>query len=525
MATKTIGTISILLMLASLPSWNRTSGEVANRYAKSPALSFYNIWNEPHYSSVAPHVVDRFRQWLKQKYDSLAALRHAWAEAYSDWSEESPFLTENWKSSMPQIDWIEFRNDLNGMLLGELIRTLRKFDSTHVVNANPVGSVWASFAPLGAYNIDDWPIADKNDIHGISYYPDGWERSHDLEPCPFWLHNLAFNAVRSAARGKNFILTELYTNTQNGLALNGYLDKQSISLLAWTALANDCKGMIYWKWLPFMRGRQTLGRGLCQVDGKLAPRGEAVKDIAVVMRKYGQMLCKARLRKPQAAILVDMTGLIKTLEQTTEPATNKFMYESYAGLFKALHEGNVPVDMVRMDRSLDGETLKGYKIIYLPFQIVMRREVAEVLKAYVRQGGWVVADARTATLDELDFAYPISPGAGLDELFGATRSDWIGAKTVYKVHMEESSGSSPTDFYGRFFREKIELHGDVQTLGTFVDTHTPAITRKGYGKGVAILSAVPLGASYYGLPGQSCEPARVGIRKRSRSCARCSLCF
>jgi len=35
---------------------------------------------------------------------------------------------------------------------------------------------------------------------------------------------------------------------------------------------------------------------------------------------------------------MDMVGLLKTLEQTNEPATTKFMYESNAGLFKALSE-------------------------------------------------------------------------------------------------------------------------------------------------------------------------------------------
>jgi len=55
-----------------------------------------------------------------------------------------------------------------------------------------------------------------------------------------------------------------------------------------------------------------------------------------------------------------------------------------------------------------------------------------MLKEYVRQDGWVVADARTGSIDEFDFAYRISPGAGLEELFNATRNDWIGKKGFLK---------------------------------------------------------------------------------------------
>jgi beta-galactosidase GanA len=473
---------------------------VIERYGKNPALSFYNIWNEPHYNSDADHVIDQFRDWLKKKYGALPALRRAWGKEYTAWDQVSPFLSDNWNSSMPQIDWIMFRNELNGILLARLDSTLRKYDAVHPVNANPVGTPWANFNSFGSYNIDNWVIADHDDIHGISYYPDGWERQNNLTPCPFWLHNLTFNTVRCASGNKNYILTEVYTNAQNGLALNGYLTYDFVKDLAWTALSNDCKGMIYWKWSPFMRGRQSLGRGLTRVDGELADRGKAVKDLGAMMKRYGEMLFRAHLRKPQVAVLVDMVGLVKTLEQTTEPATNKFMYESNAGLFKALYEKNISEDILRMDRPLTLQQLESYKIIFLPFQIVMRRHVAELLREYVRNGGWLVADARTATLDEQDFAYRTSPGAGMDTLFGAVRPDWTGKKGFFTVRTNPIQGDSSIGFEGKYFRDQLNVSPHAEVIGSFEDSGGPAVIQNHFGKGWAILSAVPLGASYYGNP-------------------------
>jgi beta-galactosidase len=489
--------------------------QVIQRYGKSPALSFYNIWNEPHYSSTANHVLISFRNWLMKKYLDLSSLRRAWGKEYSDWDEISPFLIDNWNSSMPQIDWAMFRNELNGLLLKQLVQTLRKYDSVHPVNANPVNTTWSNFNNFGAYNIDNWSVAEYNDINGISYYPDGWERDHNLEPCPFWLHNLTFNTIRCLSLGregssfssrkdtrgekKNYILTELYTNVQNGLALNGYQTKESVNLLAWSALANDCKGLIYWQWKPFMRGRQSLGRGLCLVNGELAPRGEAVKDIGAVINKYGDTLFQAHLKTPQVAVLVDMVGLLKTLEQTTELSTNKFMYESSAGIFKSLYEDNITLDILRMDKGINPNLLKRYKIIYLPFQIVMRKHIADMLKEYVRQGGWVVADARTATVNELDFAYHTNPGAGLDELFGAVRPDWYGQKTYFKVRLKGIKGYDPCEFDGKYFKDELQVKDSVNVIGTF-ENNDPAIIEHRFGKGTAILSAVPLGASYFENP-------------------------
>ncbi len=488
---------------------------VIGRYGKSPALSFYNIWNEPHYRSDADHVIERYRKWLRNKYGTLQKLRIAWGKEYSDWDQISPFLNDNWNSSMPQIDWTMFRNELNGVLCGELVHTLRKYDTTHPVNVNPVSTPWAEFSNFENYANDNWVFTEYVDFNGISYYPDGWERGHDPESYPFWLHNLAFSTVRSASGNKNYILTEIYTNAQNGLALHGYLNKESVALLAWTALANDCKGMIYWKWEPFMRGRQSLGRGLCNVAGELAPRGEAVKELGSVVEQYGKVLFEAHLKKPQAAVLMDMVGLLKTLEQSAEAATNKFMYESNAGLFKALFEKNITVDILRADRGITLDSLKQYKIIYLPFQIVMRKKTADLLKEYVRQGGWVVADARTATINELDFAYRKSPGAGLDELFGAVRNDWVGKNSYFQVTMDKRNGNEEYSFEGKYFKDFIRPTGNVEVLGTFTGTDEPAIILNKYGKGSAILSAVPLGASYFEKPENSVNRLLIALARQA----------
>ena len=479
--------------------------EVIQRYGKSPALGFYNIWNEPHYNSTAPYIAERFREWVKNKYKTLPAVRRSWALEIFSWDDVSPNLRDDWKSSMQQIDLTTFRSELNSVLIGELIQTLRKYDPdpTHLITANPVGTALTMMGEFGGYILDNWAVADKNDVHGISYYPDIWERGNNLEPCPFWYQNLTFNTVRCEAGKKDYILTELFTYTQNGLALNGYLTKDQIKLIAWTALANDSKGMIYWQWRPFNRGLQSLGRGLTQVNGELAYRGEAVKELGNVFKQYGDVLHDAHLKKPQAAILIDYIGLLKTLAQNTERATNKFMYESNAGLFKALYEGGINADILRMDRSLDLKTLQDYKILYLPFQIVMRREMADVLKKYVEAGGCVVADAKTATLDELDFAYKVSPGAGLDQLFGAERLDWVGQKDYYPVTMNKTGNNAAFGFEGKYFKEKLRLHDNAKVLGTFTNTNEPAVIENRVGKGRAILSAVPLGAGYFNKPGNN----------------------
>ena len=483
---------------------------VAGRYGHSPALSFYNVWNEPHYSSTAPHVIARFRAWLQKKYGTLAALRRAWGDDYTDWSEVTPFLNDDWNSSLPGIDWALFRTELNGVLLGELTAVLHRIDPVHPVNANPVGTPFATAGSFTNYGTDAWQFAAHEDFAGASYYPDLWAREQGLTRAPLWFHNLNFDVFRCAAGDREYILTELYTNAKSGLTLGGYLDADTARQVAWTALANDCKGLIYWKWQPFMRGRQSLGRGLVGLDGRLAPRGEAVRDFAAVIQQHGRLLRAAHLAPTEAGVIIDMTGMFKTQLQTAEPRTQAFMHQSITGLFRALDEANLTVDLLRADLGLDLARLQRYKILFLPFQIVVRHDLAPVLRAYVEAGGCLVADARTATLDELDYAYTPSPGAGLDTLFGADRKDWIATPGEHRVRL--AAGAPATgEFDGKYFREQLRPYPGAIVLGTFPDTGEPALIANKTGRGTAILSAVPLGASYFDRPANQVNQLLLGL--------------
>jgi len=473
---------------------------LTGRYKNSPAMFGYNLWNEAHYFSIDEITIPKYREWLKNKYGTLTELNRVWGRDYSHWDEIDPVQKGKWTSSMPDIDLELFRHDNNADIAKWTTKTLRKYDTEHWVNINTCQSMLSYFRG-DIYSVDEWIMAPLTDVFGISMYPDEWERwtSKGKDSHPHWRMSMIYNAIRCASKDKPYIISEMQTNMQTGLRIEKALSYDDLYLRTWIAFANDCKGIVYWKWMPFLRGQQSFGRGLTQTDGKLSERGQAVQDVGLVLNKYGGLLYNAKIEPAQTAILWDIIGYYKSSETTHK--AQMFFNDSYEGMYKALWEENISVDIVRTDKPLTLEDLIKYKIIFMPFQVVVAKETAGLLSEYVHKGGWLVADARTATIDNYDFGYPVNPGAGLDQVFGVRRMDWLGRDESIMVTVSENSFfdgyfNNSLELEGKWYKEKVVALDGASILATFNEDDTPAIVLNKYGEGKAILAAFPLSGSY-----------------------------
>jgi beta-galactosidase len=77
--------------------------EVARHAARSPAFYGWDLWSEPAALNLArvgfksepmfcycPSSIERFRQWLKSKYQTLDQLKEAWHRTFTDWKQVEP---------------------------------------------------------------------------------------------------------------------------------------------------------------------------------------------------------------------------------------------------------------------------------------------------------------------------------------------------------------------------------------------------------------------------------------------------
>jgi beta-galactosidase len=171
--------------------------------------------------------------------------------------------------------------------------------------------------------------------------------------------------------------------------------------------------------------------------------------------------------------------------------------DSLLGLHRAFLERQIPVDFVS-PRDITGNGIDQYKILFLPYSVMLSRAVAAGIKRYVENGGNAVAEARLAWNDERGFASEVIPGLGLSEVFGA-REKLIRPVDKPQISMEASSKlpgiAAGQQAAGAAFEEDLDPSPGAQVRGRF-PSGEPAIVENSFGKGTAIIIGSFTGLAY-----------------------------
>jgi beta-galactosidase len=172
--------------------------------------------------------------------------------------------------------------------------------------------------------------------------------------------------------------------------------------------------------------------------------------------------------------------------------------DSLLGIHRALFPSNVPFDYVHIEE-LTPELAAKYKLIYLPYPLMLPRRVGAVLAEYVRSGGALVSEARAGWNDERGWAADTIPGFGLHEIFSAreTAIRTVPPKTASLVWSgADLPGVKDGErLPGRLFEETLEPiapRGRVAARGP----NGPAAVMSAYGKGKTLLLGTYLSAAF-----------------------------
>jgi beta-galactosidase len=474
---------------------------LAREANRSPALYGWDVWSEPHVINWAefpylsnpefgfnPSTQARFRAWLKNRYHTLAALNSAWYRTYTSWDEvEAP----RFPTILSYTDYIDWRMFIDDKLAGDLAmrtRAIRSADPTHpIASHSDAPSLFTS--PTDGYGEpDDFKMSASTDYYGTSMYP---KHSESTKPWSNAFLDTALDFSRSAGHSlnKGFWIGELQAGQgATGMRIAVPVTPEDETFWIWQAVAHGAREFAVYSWYPMSSGFESNGYGLINLDGTITPRARAAGKAAAIVARHASSLLNATPASAQVAILYNRLSYMVGGSQPSMSKLGRAPINSVLGLHEAFAEKQIPVDFVSTESVAAGK-LGQYKILFVPFPVMLSGDVAQGIRRYVENGGVVVGEARFAWNNERGFASDVIPGLGLDKVFGG-REKVIAPEDHVHITMDSSADlpglNAATTIEGGAFQEALDPYPGSRVLGRFQDGQ-PAILENSFGKGKAIL--------------------------------------
>ncbi len=493
--------------------------EAAKVVKDRPAFLGWDLWSEPHiinwaevyylgdleniqfcycHSSLA-----RFREWLKAKYRTLANLNKAWYRTFENWEEVDP---PRFGTILTYTDYIDWKKYISDKLAADL-----EMKAEAVEAVVPEGIVTSHSAIPGLFSRPGWSgtpddrkMAAAVDYYGVSIYP---KHAWTVRPWSPFFRAAGNDFIRSMNWANDgFYIGEL----QAGYGVFGM--KLSVPVVGadlrdwiWSVVACGARAVNIYAYYPMSSGYEAGGYGLVELDGKVTERAIAAGKIARVITENMDLFLKGRPPRAEVAILYNplshMVGGQQAFTGEGQPVGVNNLSESLQGIHRAFFERQIPVDFLHV-MDLTPERWSRYKLLVVPYPVMMSQADLKKLIAYVDGGGTLLTEARCGWVDERGFSAEIIPGGGLDEILGCREAYLMPLQKPSTLRIKGTHEALPWLRDGDkldtlFFEEGFELVGSkAQVLAEF-ENGRPAIVSAKQGEGRAIIVGSFIGSAYH----------------------------
>ncbi len=422
--------------------------EMAKVASQYPNFYGWDLWSEPHLVQwggpgwipnaqycFCPHTQSRFRKWLKEKYPSLNELNTAWYRTFESWEEVSPPRFNTILSYTDYIDWKNFIYQKMAEDLRMRYEAVRLADKIGVItsHASPP-SIFSS--PQGSGAEDDFLMAEQVDHYGTSQYPKhsrpgDWIRSNFMISADF-----SYSANK---KNGGYYVGEFQAGFGTvGLRIGDEVTPEDHNIWFWTSLATGARAVNIYAYYPMNSGYESGGYGLIHLDGSLTERAKSIGRTAQFVDKNHTLLLSSKPIKSEIALvynpLSQMVGGSRGSGRVEgQPGHSK----SLIGYYRVFSDNNIPIDFIHR-RDLESGKIEQYKLIIVPYPLMFTQEAATSLMTFVKNGGYLLAEARFAWNDEKGYATDIIPGMGLSEVFGV-REAKVEVKNNVRMNILETS--------------------------------------------------------------------------------------
>nr|WP_154893205.1 beta-galactosidase [Paenibacillus xylanexedens] len=457
-------------------------------YKDHPAVIGWQIDNELNchinvFYAEADHVA--FREWLRNRYGSLEHLNQAWgtvfwSQTYTAW--EQIYLTRNMVNSSPNphlaLDEKRFIS-ANTISFAKLqVDIIRELDPEHWITTN------GTFGHIDNHELTD----ELLDFFSYDSYPQFATIFPDEDEKP--LQDRAWSMKLSNVRNMspNFCVMEQQSGPGGWVDSIGMGTPRpgQIRLWSYQSVLHGTDLLVYFRWRTATFGTEMYWHGINDYHNQPNRR---VREVAQVGEEFAQIggVIAGTTYQADVAILQDYDNMWDgELDEWHGP----LHHQSTRAWYKQLQYRHIPTDLVTLRPTTQLEHLSKYKVIIYAHPAIMTDETAELLRAYVSQGGTLLFGARTGYKDLKGHCYmrPF-PGAAA-ALCGVTVEDFTlvkGTVTGAKLQWKGTSEQWSHGLESVGFNEILHLeHPEVQVVAEYASEYyagSAAMTRRAVGQG------------------------------------------
>ena len=456
----------------------RFADELTRHYANNPTLAAIGYNNEIGNGFMSYSEADRqrFIEWLRQKYGTIANLNQAWAT--QRWSRHLNSFDE---VQLPYADgpspperYLDLRRFWSYVTIS-VLEDLEKVREHNVPNLPAVSNLWDWSSRRGFDYLSSYKKF-------VSYGAEGFYPANPLD--------VSFGALLE----KGDLSTPLWFNefTSGGGGTYGG-PKGIIRMWAYLGLIDYGQTFLAWTFNTHRGGEEQALFGLLDHDGTPSWKYAEYKQIASEFSKL-QHLGFPRYHKPEVAIAYSFESNMASHPPGPSNTVRQYFTVGYIeqvqNALKPFFDDNIDVAIINIGHS----TLAGYKLVVVPADYMMDTASADAIRNYVRNGGTVIMTAMSAKVDETNQWFDTPMPGRLSDVFGIRTEEFYRPTTPPEISVNGRTEKASIGFY-----EVLEPR-TAKTVATFTNTpeKSAAITTNSYGKGRAIYVAVPAQVSVIG---------------------------
>ncbi|XTZ39770.1 beta-galactosidase [Salmonella enterica] len=452
---------------------------LAERYGQHPAVLGWHISNEYGGECHCALCQEKFRDWLKERYQTLDALNHAWwsdfwSHTYSDWSQiQSPSPQGEVSIHGLNLDWRRFNSAQVTDFCRHEITPLKAVNS-----ALPVTTNFMEYF----YDYDYWQLAEPLDFISWDSYP-MWHRdkNESVLACYTAMYH---DMMRSLKGGKPFVLMESTPSVTNWQPTSK-LKKPGMHILSsLQAVAHGADSVQYFQWRKSRGSVEKFHGAVIDHVGHLDTRvGREVCALGDMLSKLTLVMgCRTDAR---VAIIFDQQNRW-ALDDAQGPRNLGMEYEKTVNEhYRPFWEKGIAVDVINADVDFSG-----YQLVIAPMLYMVRDGFAQRAEAFVAAGGHLVTTYWSGIVNESDLCHLGGFPGPLRNLLGIWAEE-IDSLADDERNMVQGLAGNEAGLLGPYqVRHLCELiHTEAaQPLATYRDdfySGSPAVTVNHFGKGKA----------------------------------------